>query len=98
MGDKGSEAGSSLIAESPMQSLNSQDHDLSQSGTLNRLSHPGAPSISIFLNKAEYMYPPFIWNIVPRRKVEPNTGKSLEGQRETKGAPRRVMFIFRRFW
>ena len=37
--------GSELSAQSPTQGLNSEprDHNLSQSQTLNRLSHPGAP-------------------------------------------------------
>lgn len=44
------------------------------------------------------MCPPFIWNIVPGGKFEPNAGKSLGGQREIKGAPREVIFIFWGCW
>ena len=48
--DTESEAGSKLSAQSPMQGLNSQtqNHSLSWSQTLNRLSHPGAPEIANF--------------------------------------------------
>ena len=47
-------AGSELSAQSPTWGLNSrtQDHDLSQSRTLNRLSQPGAPQVSAFLKSA----------------------------------------------
>ena len=48
--ERGSEAGSVLTAVSLMwaQTHELQDHDLSQSWTLNPLSHPGAPHPLLF--------------------------------------------------
>ena len=45
VGERGSEAGSALTAATrcEAQTHKPQDHDLSQSQTLHRLSHPGAP-------------------------------------------------------
>ena len=45
-GDRGSERGlraDSSEAEAGLELMNPQDHDLSRSGTLNQLNHPGAP-------------------------------------------------------
>ena len=41
-GDTESEAGSSALSQRGAQTHGPQDHDLSQSQTLNRQSHPGA--------------------------------------------------------
>ena len=49
-GDRGSEAGSELTAETPMWGSN---HDLSQSWMLNRLSHPGTAPRKVFLNMTQ---------------------------------------------
>ena len=50
-GDRGSEAGSTLTAASPVRGSNSPTepwgHDRSRSRTVNRLSHPGAPESTL---------------------------------------------------
>ena len=50
-GDRGSEAGSALTAESPVwpQTHEPRDHDLSRNQTLDRPSHPGAPRKAILM-------------------------------------------------
>ena len=48
-GDRGSEAGSELIAPCGTWTLELWDHDLSQSRPLNLLSHPGSPDVVSFL-------------------------------------------------
>ena len=50
-GDTESEAGSRLRAVStePNAGLEPTDHDLSQNWMLNRMSHPGAPSVFLIL-------------------------------------------------
>ena len=55
-GDTESEAGSGLSAQSLMRGSNPQTvrHDLSQSQTLNHLSHSGAPKYIYFKREASF--------------------------------------------
>ena len=85
-GDRGSKVGSVLTAESPTRGSNSQlqDHDLSRSQTLNRLSHPGAPRLW-FSNKDETsVVPPLTWTFpaqAEREVCSPQSGKGHQAVR-----------------